>query len=57
MIGPIASYRADPDDFTRNLWANVVGSAVVIAVVVVLILATRARRPTPGIVGAVIEAS
>lgn len=56
MIGPIEAYRADPEDFARNLWANLVSDAITIAIVVVLILAIRPKVAGP-LVGAVIEAS
>lgn len=56
MTGPVAAYRADPDDFARNLWANLASDLITIAVVVAIILIIRPRVAAP-IVGAVIEAS
>lgn len=47
--------RWDRVDFTENLYANVVGDLIVVAVVVVLIVLFRPAAPK--IVEAVIEAS
>lgn len=55
MIGPLESYRRDPQDFAVNLWANVASSALVVLAVLVLIYAFRPAAPAA--VEAVIEAS
>lgn len=54
-VGPLEAYRRDPVDFTVQTWANITGSAVVIAVVILLVLLVRPAVPRT--VDAIVEAS